>query len=136
MEFNTAIIEAIDGSTLNRGLDGAAWLATDGNVPIVMEAGGAVDIALFDYEGDSTYEIHVLFHSRGRAAIDAAKEALRRMFDDYGAELIYAMVPEIRPDVKMLARWAGMKFVGRRDTGEGPCLLFVLSKEMREDIEQ
>lgn len=130
MEQDTAIIEAINGAELNRGLDGAAWLNTPGNVPVVMGELGSLDIALFDDCGDGVYEVHFLFFSRGRAAIVAARESFRRMFVDYGAELIMGLVPDIRPDVKLLARWIGGKFVGQRMTTEGPCELYVLSKEM------
>lgn len=121
-----AIISAIDASPLNRGLSGRAWLATPGNIPIVM----GDDIALFDDEDDRTYQIHVLFVSRGRAAIAAVKEAIRRMFVDHGADLIFGMVPQFRRDVKLLARWSGFMPAGIRSTSEGPCELVVLSKEM------
>jgi hypothetical protein len=130
MEHDALIIEAIDTAELNYGLDGAAWLDTPGNVPIVLGHPDAPDIALFDDEGDGIYQIHVLFSSRGRAAIDAARKSFQRMFENYGADMIMGLVPEIRPDVKLLARWAGMKFVGLRNTIGGPCQLFVLSKEM------
>jgi len=121
-----AIITAIDASPLNRGLSGNDWLANGANVPVVM----GEDIALFDYEGDSNYQVHFLFVSRGKAAVAAAKESFRQMFENYGAELIFGLVPDFRRDVKMLARWAGGKMVGVRETPYGPCELFVLSKEM------
>jgi hypothetical protein len=120
------IIDAINAAPLNRGLSGVDWLAHGGNVPIVMGA----DIALFDNEGDSNYQVHFLFVSRGKAAVAAAKEAFRQMFENYGADLIFGLVPDFRRDVKMLARWAGGKMVGVRETPYGPCELFVLSKEM------
>jgi hypothetical protein len=126
MSTETAIINAIDASPLNRGLSGAAWIEHGGNVPIVM----GDDIALFDDEGDSIYQVHVLFASRGRAAVASLREALRQMFENYGADLIFGLVPDFRREVKLLARWAGMKFVRTRETSEGLCELFVLSKEM------
>jgi hypothetical protein len=126
MSTETAIINAIDASPLNRGLSGAAWIEHGGNVPIVM----GDDIALFDDEGDSIYQVHVLFVSRGRAAVASLREALRQMFENYGADLIFGLVPDFRREVKLLARWAGMKFVRTRETSEGLCELFVLSKEM------
>lgn len=126
MSHETVIIAAIDASPLNRGLSGAAWLDHDGNIPIVV----GNDIALFDDEGDSVYEIHVLFHSRGRASVASGREAIRRMFEDYGADLIFGLIPDFRRDVKIWARWIGMKFIRMRETVEGPCELFVLSKEM------
>jgi hypothetical protein len=126
MSTETAIINAIDASPLNRGLSGAAWIEHGGNVPIVM----GDNIALFDDEGDSIYQVHVLFVSRGRAAVASLREALRQMFENYGADLIFGLVPDFRREVKLLARWAGMKFVRTRETSEGLCELFVLSKEM------
>lgn len=126
MSFETKIISAIDSSPLNRGLSGAAWLEHAGNVPIVM----GDDIALFDDEGDCIYQVHFLFASRGKAAVASARESFRQMFENYGAELIFGMVPDFRRDVKMLARFAGGKSVGLRATPDGPCELFVLSKEM------
>jgi hypothetical protein len=123
----TQIIYAINNSPLNRGLDGCAWLSTTGNIPITFENG---NIVLFDDEGEGIYQIHVLFNSRGREAIIDIKEAFRRMFIDNGAQMIMGLVPDFRRDVKMLARWAGMKSRGLRNTSEGPCELFVLSKAM------
>lgn len=126
MSFDKTIIAAIDASPLNRGLSGAAWLAREGNVPVVMDE----DVALFDDEGDSIYQVHFLFVSRGKAAVASARESFRQMFETYGADLIFGLVPDFRRDVKMLARLAGGKYAGMRETVEGPCELFVLSKEM------
>lgn len=126
MPYETAIIEAIDASPLNRGLSGEDWLLHEGNVPIVMGS----DIALFDDEKNCVYQVHFLFVSRGKAAVASAKESFRQMFENYGAELIFGLVPDFRRDVKMLARLVGGKYVGPRATANGPCHLFVLSKEM------
>lgn len=120
------VIAAIDASPLNCGLDGAAWLADACNVSIVM--GG--DIALFDGDGEGSYQVHFIFTSRGKAAVASARESFRRMFEDHGTELIFGLVPDFRRDVKMLSRLAGGKSVGKRETAEGLCELFVLSKEM------
>jgi len=121
------VIQAIDTSPLNRGLSGAAWVARSGNIPVTFDNG---DVALFDDEGDGTYEVHFLFQSRGRQAIQHAKEAFRRMFTDHGAKLIFGLVPDHRRDVKLLARWAGGRSRGSRTTSNGVCELFVLSNAM------
>jgi hypothetical protein len=52
------------------------------------------------------------------------------MFENYGADLIFGLVPIDRREVKLLVRWAGGKYVRTRQTPEGLCELFVLSKEM------
>lgn len=121
------IAHAIDTAPLNCGLRGFDWLASKGNIPVTFENG---DIALFDDEGDGTYEVHFLFISRGREAIDHARETFRVMFCEHGAKLIFGLVPDFRRDVKMLARWIGGKFAGIRSTSEGPCELFILSDSM------
>lgn len=125
--MQSLIIQAIDQAPLNRGLSGAAWLASPGNIPIIFDNG---DIALFDDAGDGSYEVHFLFESRGRTAIKHARESFRRMFINHGASLIFGMVPDHRRDVKLLARWAGGKSVGKRVTPNGLCELFVLSDIM------
>lgn len=121
------VAAAIDRAPLNRGLRGADWLASKGNVPVSFGNG---DIALFDDEGDGNYEVHVLFVSRGREAIEHVRKAFQIMFAEYGAKLIFGMVPAFRRDVKLLARWTGCKFVGQRQTSQGPCELYVLSNSM------
>lgn len=122
---NSKIAEAIDTAPLNRGLVGTDWLAHPGNVPVTFENG---DIVLFDNEGDGVFSIHVLFQGRGRTAIEHAREAIGRMFSEHGATLIMGLVPDFRRDVKLLARWTGMRSCGIRQTRFGPCELFVLSK--------
>jgi hypothetical protein len=122
---NFLIARAIDTAPLNRGLKGEDWLACPGNIPITFDNR---DIALFDYEEEGTYQVHFLFQSRGRRAIDHARESFRILFEKHDANLIFGLVPDFRRDVKMLARWAGGRSAGMRDTSEGPCELFVLSK--------
>lgn len=122
---NKIIAEAIDTAPLNRGLKGADWLASEGNVSVTTDDG---DITLFDNEGDGVFAIHVLYRSRGRKAIERAQDAIRIMFEEHGARLIYGMAPVIRPEVRLLARWTGMRSAGLRDMKSGLCELFVLSK--------
>lgn len=132
MTLPLEIIEkSIDAATLNCGVSGANWLASERNIPVTFDNG---DIALFEHEGNDDYQVHFLFVGRGRKAIDHARESFRIMFTDYGAELIFGLVPDFRRDVKLLARWAGGKCAGQRMTPEGPCELFVLSNSMWKDI--
>lgn len=119
------IVQAIDNAPLNRGLKGSDWVAHPGNIAITFDND---DIALFDDELEGTYQVHFLFQSRGRQAIEHARESFRRMFVDHKANLIFGLVPDFRRDVKMLARWAGGRSAGMRETRDGPCELFVLSK--------
>jgi hypothetical protein len=119
------IATAIDTAPLNRGLKGVDWLAREGNIPVTFDNG---DVTLFDDEGDGIYQVHFLFQSRGRKAIEHARESFRIMFTEHECRLIFGLVPDFRRDVKMLARWAGGHSAGMRETSEGLCELFVLSK--------
>lgn len=122
---NSKIVEAIDTAPLNRGLKGIDWVSHPGNIAVTFDNG---DIALFDDELEGAYQVHFLFQSRGRKAIEHARESFRRMFVEHDAGLIFGLVPDFRRDVKMLARWAGGRSVGIRQTSNGPCELFILSK--------
>lgn len=124
-----AVIEAINASPLNRGLDGAAWVATPGNIAIEIGA----NITLFDWCGDDTFEVHFLFEQRGRLGIIAAREAFRRMFLDHGAKLIYGLTPVGMRHALIFARWTGGRSAGIRQTADGPCELFVLPRENWKD---
>ena len=126
---DSLVISAIDTAPLNRGLRGAEWLATPGNIPIVIGR----NVTLFDDEGDGAYQVHFLFAERGRSAIDAAREAFRRMFEEHGAKLIIGLVPVFRRDVALLARWIGGKRTQRRYTPNGYCDVYVMSREMWEN---
>jgi len=124
--FQQSVISAIDQSPLNRGLEGVEWVSDPRNIPIVEDD----DIALFDFEQSGVYQVHFLYKSRGKAAINFTKEAFKRMFEDHGASMIFGLVPDHRRDVKLMARWTGGKYVGKRMTDEGLCEVFVLSKDM------
>lgn len=121
------IISAIDTAPLNRGLRGADWLASEDNIPVTFDNG---DVALFEHAGDGDFEVHFLFQSRGREAIERVRESFRIMFADHGAKLIFGLVPDFNRKMKLVARWAGAKSAGVRSTSEGSCELFVISKAM------
>lgn len=116
------VARAIDTAPLNRGLKGADWLASKGNIPITFENG---DVALFEDAGDGVFEAHFLLVSRGRKAIERVRETFRIMFERHGANLIFGMVPKFNDKMKLVARWAGAKSAGLRPTSEGPCELFI-----------
>lgn len=114
---------------MNRGLRGADWLLTPGNIAITFDSG---NIALFDDHYCGEYEIHLIFTKEvnvGQSLADV-REAFRRMFTEHGAELIFGLPPAARREVQLFGRWAGMASAGNRQTIDGPCALFVLSRDM------
>lgn len=131
--MHAQIIQAIENFELNQGITGPEWLNTPGNVAIAFEGG---DVALFDHEEPGVYQGHLLFKSRGRAAIEHARQAFDKMFDEHGADLLLGLVPDNRRAAKLVVRWAGGRSCGIRDTSNGPCELFVLPKALRKRIDR
>jgi len=74
--------------------------------------------------------VHFLFQSRGKLAIQHAKEALRQMFVDHGAELIFGLTPVELHHARLFNRLIGGKSAGLRTTSAGVCELFTLSNAM------
>lgn len=119
------VISSINASPLNRGLKGEDWVSDERNISVVDGA----DVTLFDFESPGVYQVHFLYESRGRAAIEQAKIAFRHLFE-MGAEIIFGLVPAERRDVAWLARQIGGKFAGMRETNCGPCEIYVLPRDI------
>jgi hypothetical protein len=123
------VAEAIDRSPYNHGISGDDWLASDRNTPVVFENG---DVALFENEGDGTFEAHFLFVSRGRQAIEHVRAAFQTMFEKNGAKVIFGLIPKANRKMKLVARWAGAKSRGERwipdDNGGEFCELFTITR--------
>ena len=102
MQHSAIIAKAIDESPLNRGLRGADWV-NDPDSTAFVEGG---DVVLFDRDSDGIFEAHFLLQSRGRSAIACVNRAFDMMFER-GATLLFGMIPAIRPDAALMARWCG-----------------------------
>lgn len=118
------IIHEIDNSPLNRGLRGVDWVRDPRNVA-VWEGD---DLALFDYVSPGVYEGHFFFESRGREAVRVTKMLTQRMFD-YGAQMLIGYVPLENRKAGVIARSAGYRFAGMRDTEDGPVLVYLNAPE-------
>lgn len=119
------IISAIDTSPMNRGLSGADWLANPDNFAVVE----GKDVALFDGEADGVYQFHMLYESRGKAAIAFTRKAFAEAFER-GAQLIYGQTPVVMRHAILMARWVGGKFDRIVKTEYGDCAVHYLSKDM------
>jgi len=128
MQGRDFIISAIDNSPLNRGMSGAAILADPENHVIV----DGEDISLFVGDGGTAYEVHFLYKSRGRRAVEASRAAFAAMFKDRMADLIFGLTPVHLRHARMHARLVGGRSGGIRSTEHGDCELFVMSREMWE----
>jgi len=78
-------------------LDPTALLADPKNILLFDEGGGQ----FFHWKGPGIYEAHSFYLVRGRQALAKGREAIRLMFEEYGAEKLWRAPPiENRP-----ARW-------------------------------
>lgn len=77
--------------------DPTELLADQNNVILFDEGGGQ----LFHWKGPGIYEAHSFYLVRGKDALARGREAIRLMFEEYGAEKLWRAPPvENRP-----ARW-------------------------------
>lgn len=118
----------IDQSPMNRGLSGASWVKDAANRAVIIGS----NVMLFEING-RTVEFHWLKTGSGtRQLIKDTREAMRRIFEDTGADVIYGLIPDERRDSKLVARWVGAKSVGRFWTACGNVEAFVITPELLE----
>jgi len=101
------------------------WVENHRN--IMFEKDGSVGLAAFEYPG--LYNVHWFFKIKGREAIKLAREMLKELFTEYGAEAVRGLT---RVDIKA-ARWAsrqvGLKSYGIMPFPNGDCELFCMTKD-------
>jgi hypothetical protein len=89
--------------------DPSDLIADDKNV-LLFDGGGG---QFFHWRGPGIYEAHSIYIARGKDALGKGREAIRRMFHEYGAEKIWRATPlKNRP-----ARWFNRQ-LGFRSLGE------------------
>lgn len=126
------VAQLIDESPMNRGMDGALWMKRPGNIVIANDDG---DVILFEQAAPGVYEFHWLrMQTKGRKAISISLDAIDEVFGWIGNGIMFGLVPVDRRDSKMMARWIGAKFVGTVSTEDGPCEMFIMTKEMRHGV--
>lgn len=110
-------------------IDPTELVADERNVWLFDDGGGQ----FFHWGSPGVFEAHSFYLVRGKEALERGREAIQRMFDEYGAVLICRATPlQNKP-----ARWFNRK-LGFRSSGTinvphygGDCELFELRKEDR-----
>lgn len=100
-------------------IDPAAWLADPRNV--VLWDGD--NVAMFLWRWVGIYEGHVLFRTRGRAALKLGRDMLDLMFGA-GAGMILAVIHEELPEAAWFVRRLGFGSRGLIETIEGTSEMF------------
>lgn len=100
--------------------DPAKWFAEPSH--FALEAGG--DLAMFEADGEwpGPLTAHVMFRSRGRAALDTARAMIERAFT-YGATEILGETPANLRHAILFARLLGFVPYGEKETPMGTVVL-------------
>lgn len=86
------------------------------------------NLALFEEMSPRVYRGHYFFNSaRGKEALRMAKDALNLIFQK--AEVIQGWTPTNKKAALLMSRWLGFKSHGLIQTTNGPCELFILTKQ-------
>lgn len=104
-------------------LDPSALLADPDTVCLFDEGGGQ----LFHWKGPGTFEAHSFYLVRGKEALERGREAIRRMFRDYGARKIWRATPLKNRPARWFNRQLGFQSKGEIDM-YGRCELFEMEK--------
>lgn len=104
------------------------WVKDLNNIALVDENG---NMALFEVENGTLASGHYLFKHKGQAGINSGLAIIAELFTNpcYNIKAIRGFTPEENRAAKLVSRKLGFKEVAVVDTVEGPCSLFVLTKE-------
>lgn len=118
-------IEVIGGDKV----DPVEWLANPTNIALENEYG---DIALFEYglPHRQIYSGHYIFKSRGRQAIDRARDFLDEIFNTcYNICIMIGLVPIENRAARWLTRQVGFTSYGIEEIHNKEYELFILTQK-------
>ena len=86
------------------------------------------NLMVFEKVKEGIYTGHYFFNSRGRAAIEVAQLLVQKAFSSF-AEVIQGLTPINQKGAKWLTLKLGAKSYGIVETINGPCELFIMTKD-------
>lgn len=105
------------------------WINGHGNIALKQ----GMDLAMFEYMGPGAYLGHIWFGSRGRHALEVARDMLETMFDKYDARLIRGEIPLWRKDVAWFMRLLGFEQERLEIRPQGAVMVARLTREHLPD---
>lgn len=109
-----------------KDISAAKWLEDPTNIALVNDEG---DMALFEYGLKDYYSGHYAFKSRGRKAIDAAREFLDELFNTcYNISILIGLVPLTNLPARWLTRQVGFKSTGVVEGPKRHYEMFIITK--------
>ena len=86
------------------------------------------NLMVFEKVSSGVYTGHYFFEVKGRAALETAQILVTRAFNSF-AEVIQGVTPDKEKGAKWLTRQLGAKSYGTIQTINGPCELFIMTKD-------
>lgn len=117
---DVAQVNAWNERDIGHPVDFSEFLSNPQNVCLICGEGGA----LFAWRGPHIYEVHCFFAQRGKEVRDISAAILRIMADFYGANLVWAAIPDESRKVKTYVRWLGFRSIEHAVLPHGPCEVF------------
>lgn len=108
------------------GFHPVEWLSRPENIAITDGCG---NWSLFELSSDGIYTGHYFFVVRGKVAKKLALEMLDFFFDNTGVKVLRGLTPLQKLGARWMSRQLGFKGYGVVQTANGPCELFILTKE-------
>lgn len=122
-KINEAIESLLDN---DEHVTAEEWLSDPTNIALENDRG---DIALFEIGLKNIYSGHYFFKSRGRKAINAAKEFLDEIFNTcYNIEVIIGLTPITNLPARWLSRQVGFKSQGIVQGPKRHYEMFIMTK--------
>lgn len=107
------------------------WVASENNYALIDEHD---NIGLLDYQRPGVYEPHLYFESRGREAIDVARDMIDWTFDNTPARRLEGQTPILCKGAWYVVRKIGFKRTGIVFTEWGPMHGSVMTKELWNEL--
>ena len=126
--YNAEKIDEAIGSLLDNDTNVTAeeWLSDPANIALENDRG---DIALFEIGLKNIYSGHYYFKSRGRGAINAAKEFLDCIFNTcYNIDILIGLTPITNLPARWLSRQVGFKSQGLVQGPKRHYEMFIMTK--------
>lgn len=102
------------------------WLENPTNIALINDDG---DIALFEHGIKDYYSGHYAFKSRGRKAINAAREFIDELFNTcYNIEVLMGLTPITNLPARWLTRQVGFKSYGVVEGPKRHYEMFIITK--------
>jgi hypothetical protein len=102
------------------------WINQEGNLAFVDDLG---NVGILHKDSPGVYDSHIFFKSRGREAIQRAKEMMAFGFDETDCIVMRGYTPVYNKAARWINRQLGYTSYGVLSQLNPPCELFIVTKQ-------